>query len=41
MLILYLAADVDGDMAKGEKLNADATVDDTAAVDTTAMHAEE
>ena len=41
LLILYLAADVDGDMANGEKLNADATVDDTAAVDTTAMHAEE
>ena len=41
LLILYLAADVDGDMANGEKLNADVTVDDTAAVDRTAMHAEE
>ena len=28
-------------MANGEKLNADVTVDDTAAVDRAAMHAEE
>jgi hypothetical protein len=40
-LLLYLAVDVDGDMANGEKLNADAVDVDATAVDRTTMHAEE
>lgn len=42
LLLLYLAAaDLDGDMANGEKLNAEAVDVTVAAVDRAAMHADE